>query len=81
MRAVNKFFHLKGKEEEKNNYAVKKKSKWEYHLYKFKTAKFEKDLHIVLKAKKEENEFLNKFYLIYKHDESTYYKFEISQNK
>lgn len=61
--------HLKGKEDKSKNLALKKKSKWEFHLYKFKTAKFQKELPIIMKAKPEENEFMSKFVLLYKHNE------------
>ena len=53
---------LKSNEENKNkNWVVKKKTKWEYRLYIFKTAKHIKDLPIILKAEREENTFLNKY--------------------
>lgn len=50
---------------DKFNWLVKTGRKWEYHIYKFKTAKHVKDLPFKLKATSEENTYINKYIKVF----------------
>ena len=59
---ANMHFTFKKERANNKNWITKRGKKWVYELNVFKTAKFVKELPIVLKAVREENTFLNKYF-------------------